>query len=569
MKRILLVDDNKQNVYMAEVLFTGNGYMIETAANGKEAMEKALANPPDLIISDILMPVMDGFALCREWRKDVKLRDIPFVFYTATYTEPEDEQFALSLGADRFIKKPMDTLELVRITGEIIHRKETDSYPDKQQEPPQEEVYLRLYNQTLVHKLEDKLFQLEGANKRLEYEIKERQYAEQRLYSYERQIVQSQKMEALGTLAGGIAHDFNNILMAIMAHAELALIDSAEHLPNDKNIDQILVACHRAKELVNQILTFSRQTGMEKRVLKVSAIAHEVLKLIKSSLPPGIEIRQRIMSESPVMANPTQIYQVLINLCTNASHAIKNNDGFIEVRLSDCIIDNPEDPALQGLAQGKYQKLEVIDNGTGIKVDDLEKIFTPYFTTRKDEGGTGLGLSVVQNIVKTSGGCITVKSTCGEGTAFSVYLPVCEEGIDDASYERGIIKSDNEHILFIDDETAFMEMAVEMLKKLGYRVTAFSESLAALKAFKASPMDFDLVLSDIEMPCMTGLELAKELCVIRNDIPVILCTGFSDRITEQKVEEIKIKAFLMKPFILSDLSKTIRKALGKTGGTIK
>jgi CheY-like chemotaxis protein len=569
MKKILVVDDNKQNIYMAEILFAGNGFEVETASNGKEALEKARVNPPDLLISDVLMPVMDGFALCREWRKDETLKNIPFIFYTATYTEPEDEQFALSLGADRFIKKPLDTIELIRITKELINKKETGSYPDKEMESPQEEVYLRLYNQTLVHKLEDKLFQLEEANKRLEYEIRERQYAEQRLYSYERQIAQSQKMEALGSLAGGIAHDFNNILMAIMAHAELALMDSSENIPNIKNIEQIQVACNRAKELINQILTFSRQAGMEKRPIKISNIAQEVLKLIKSSLPPGIQVIQKIESESPVMANPTQIYQVLINLCTNASHAIKDNNGFIEVRLSDCLIDNPEEPALLGLAPGRYQKLEVIDNGCGIKENDLDEIFAPYFTTRKEEGGTGLGLSVVQNIVKNMEGRITVKSIYGEGATFSLFFPVCQDSDEKALYDSAIIKTENEHILFIDDEPTFMEMAVEMLKKLGYRVTAFSESMAALKAFKARPMEFDLVLSDIEMPFMSGLELVNELHAINNDIPVVLCTGFSDRITDQRAEELKINGFLMKPFVLSDLSKAIRKALGKTNGVIK
>ncbi len=568
MERILVVDDNKQNIYMAEILFAGNGYEVETASNGKEALEKAHTNPPDLLISDVLMPVMDGFALCREWRKDENLKNIPFVFYTATYTEPEDEQFALSLGADRFIKKPINTIELIRITKELTNKKETGSYPDKELESPQEEVYLRLYNQALVHKLEDKLLQLEDANKRLEYEIKERQYAEQRLYSYEKQIAQSQKMEALGSLAGGIAHDFNNILLAIMAHAELALLDSNEHLPNDQNINQILVACNRAKELVNQILTFSRQTSMEKRPLKISVITEEVLKLIKSSLPAGIEIKQHIKSESQVLANPTQIYQVLINLCTNASHAIKDKNGFIEVRLSDVIIDNPEEPALQGLVPGRYQKLEVIDNGTGIKENDLDEIFTPYFTTRKEEGGTGLGLSVVQNIVKNSGGRVTVKSTYGNGAAFSLFFPICQDD-EKALYDRAVITSDNEHIMFVDDEATFMEMAVEMLKKLGYRVTSFSESMTALKAFKARPVEFDLVITDIKMPQMSGLELVNELHTIRNDIPVVICTGFSDRVTDKRAQELKIKGFLMKPFVMSDLSKTIRKALGKTDGVIK
>lgn len=561
MKRILIVDDNKQNLYMAEVLFSGNGYIVETAVNGKDALEKAYENIPNLILSDILMPGMDGFTLCREWQADENLRNIPFVFYTATYTEPEDEKFALSLGADRFIVKPADTEELLRITGEVLNeaeRKGSDTVPA---EDPKEEIYLRQYNQALIHKLEDKLIQLEETNKRLENEIMSRKYAEEKLYSIEKQLIQLQKMEALGTLAGGIAHDFNNILMAIMGHAEIALIRSREGKPEERNIELMLKACNRAKELINQILTFSRQTDIDKKPVQINKIITEVLKLLRSSLPALIEIKQRIESDSIVIANPTQIYQVIMNLCTNASHAISGKNGIIEVRLSDINLDSTTDPLPYGISPGLYQRLEVIDNGIGIDKDQIMEIFNPYFTTKMETGGTGLGLSLVQNIVKDSGGVITVESKAGEGTAFSIYFPVFKGHSAETLHKQEIPAGGNENILFIDDDPTLIEIGVELLKKLGYRVNAFKESSRALQVFRERPSDFDLVISDISMPGMSGLNLSNELLKIRRNIPVILCTGFSDKITEQRAEELGVKAFLMKPFILNSLSETIRKVL--------
>ncbi len=563
MKKVLIADDNKQNLYMAEVLFSGNGYLVETAANGKEAIDKARLNLPDIILADILMPVMDGFALCREWRNDTQLKHIPFIFYTATYTEPKDEEFALSLGADRFVVKPVDGAELIAITEEVLKDVGNRQPEVSDAQNSDEEVYLRQYNQTLIHKLEDKLVQLEESNRKLEEEIKSRVSAEQKLHGLERQLVQLQKMEALGTLAGGIAHDFNNILMAIMGHAEIALIDTQEGIPAEKNIEQVINACKRAKELVNQILTFSRQTDMDKKPLNVKNIINEVHKLLCSSLPVNIEVKKVLKSDSFIIANPIEIYQVLMNLCTNASHAISCSEGTIEVSLTDVSLENGDDPLLGDLAPGIYQKLEVADDGSGIKTEMLNQIFNPYFTTKKKGVGTGLGLSVVQRIVQGVGGAVTVRSEIGKGTVFSIYFPVYKGDVTMEFSGAAPVKGGNEHILFVDDQQPLIELGVEMLKRLGYRVTAFNDSRKALEIFRTRPDDFDLVLTDMDMPVLSGVMLADEIIKVRSDIPVVLCTGFSDLTLEKKCQELGIKSFLMKPFVRSMLSETVRKALGK------
>ncbi len=561
MTRILIVDDNEQNLYMAETLLKANGYEVESAKNGSEALEKARKEPPDLIMSDILMPVMDGFALCREWRLDDRLKMIPFIIYTATYTDAKDEKFARDLGADRFIVKPVSPDLLISIIREVIEKSQTEQTSYTEAPVLEEEIFLKKYNQRLIHKLEDKLTQLEATNRKLEDEIKERKVTETKLYGLERQLIQMQKMEALATLAGGIAHDFNNILMAVMGYAEIALMNCASEKPVRKEIEQVIKGCERAKDLVAQILSFSRQTDMERKPIQINKIVQDLLKLLRSSMPKSINITHKIESNSYVEANPTQIYQVLMNLCTNAGHCMPEGKGNINVSLTDVRVDESSKPLPEQLKPGLYQKLEISDNGIGIKKELLSRIFEPYFTTRKDSGGTGLGLSIVQGIVKECGGVIDVKSEYGKGTVFSIFFPVFTgKASPDSMLEGG-----SEHILFIDDESTSLEIGVELMQKLGYRVTAFMDSKKALNIFREIPESFDLVISDVIMPDINGINLTGEMHKIRPDTPVILCTGFSDKTTEQKAGDLGVKAFLMKPFVLADLSREIRKALNNTG----
>ncbi len=507
------------------------------------------------------MPVMDGFALCREWKLDDQLKSIPFIFYTATYTGPEDEKFALSLGAERFIVKPVAPESLVNAIQEVLDQIQANCPVLPVGKAPEEDVYLRQYNQTLIHKLEDKLIQLEATNQALQEETKERKRAEEKMFRLERQLMQSQKMEAIGTLAGGIAHDFNNILQAIMAYSDIALINTREGKSVEAHLEQALKACHRAKELVDQILTFSRQTEIDCKPVQAKAIVKEVLKLLRSSLPATIEIRQNIESESLILADPTQIFQVMMNLCTNAAHAMKEGNGTIDVALTDVKLDESFVFQHGNHTSDFYQKLEVSDNGMGMTSDQLEHIFEPYFTTKQKGKGTGLGLSVVHGIVKDSGGAITIQSELNKGSRFNLFFPIVEiEAFPDAPTAEPLVGG-REHILFIDDEPPLIEIGATMLEKLGYQLTACRDSKAALKIFQARPDDFDLVITDRTMPGLTGDRLARELLQIRSGLPVILCTGFSNGISEQKASQIGIKAFLMKPFVLRDLARTIRQVL--------
>jgi CheY-like chemotaxis protein/nitrogen-specific signal transduction histidine kinase len=561
MTKLLVVDDNSQNRYMAEVLFKGNGYQVESAVDGVEALEKARGNPPDMIVSDILMPGMDGFALCREWKQDDRLRSIPFIFYTATYTDPEDEKFALSLGADRFFVKPYAPEDLVAAIEEVL-REFRDCSPAFPVNPgPEEDVYLKKYNQALVHKLEDKLAQLENANQSLEKEIRERKLAEERMHRLESQLIQSQKMEAIGTLASGIAHDFNNILLAIMGYSEIALINNQAGKSDAKHTREALKACERAKELVHQILTFGRQTDIDRKPVQIRTVVKEVLKLLRASLPATIEIRQKLESESLILADPTQIYQVVMNLGNNAAQAMKERAGAIDVTLVDVELDETYVFSHHGLTPGRYQKLEVSDTGVGITPDHLKRIFEPYFTTKPRGEGTGLGLSVVHGIVKNSDGTISVYSEPDQGSTFKVFFPIFESDAIAEAPPVELPEGGKESILFVDDEPTLLEIGAELLKRLGYRVATCGNGRAALKTFKSRPNEFDLVITDMTMPGLTGDKLAEELLRVRPDLPVILCTGFGNAVMGKKACRTGVKAHLMKPFVLRDLAKTIRQVL--------
>ena len=368
-------------------------------------------------------------------------------------------------------------------------------------------------------------------------------------------------MEAVGTLAGGIAHDFNNILSAIIGYTELGLNDAAS-LPNlKKKLDEILKAGYRARDLVKQILAFSRQADHEKKAIQIKLIIKEALKLLRASIPTTIEIRHNLMSNAMVMADPTQIHQILMNLCTNAEHAMSESGGILEVSLNNVELDrnfamrNPEIPP------GRYVCLTVSDTGHGMSEELMKRLYDPFFTTKDPDKGTGLGLSVVHGIVKSHGGTISVQSKPGKGASFNVFLPIVEKQIQPGVEIRLQVPTGNERILFVDDEKSIMDLGRQVLEQLGYEVEARSSSIEALESFKAYPDNFDIVITDMTMPHMTGAKLAHELMRIRPDIPIILCTGFSQSINEDQALKIGFRAFIMKPISIEKIARTIRQVL--------
>jgi signal transduction histidine kinase/ActR/RegA family two-component response regulator len=375
------------------------------------------------------------------------------------------------------------------------------------------------------------------------------------------QLHQAQKMESIGNLAGGIAHDFNNILSSIIGFTELALDDAAKGSTIEDSLQEIFTAGKRARDLVKQILAFARQSEGEIKPLQVNTIAKEVLKFIRSTIPAAITIKENINSDSVTMGNPTQIHQIIMNLCTNAAQAMEDRGGILEVTLNDVAMDNDSSMEAKSLKPGNYLELTISDTGAGIDPEIIDKIFEPYFTTKEQGQGTGMGLAMVHGIVENYGGKVTVNSTPGQGTLFAVYLPVIRQQKEQRTYEPEVLPTGTERILFVDDEAPLAKMGSQILERLGYSVTTRISSMEALEMFRAEPDDFDLVISDVTMPDMTGDELAIEMMKIRPDIPVILCTGYSKKISDESAAHIGIKAFAYKPIVKADLAKTIRKVL--------
>jgi PAS domain S-box-containing protein len=377
----------------------------------------------------------------------------------------------------------------------------------------------------------------------------------------EDRLTQAQKMEAIGTLAGGIAHDFNNLLSAIIGYTELSLGQLKEELDIKENLMEVIKAGKRAGDLVKQILAFSRQSELELRPIQIKPIIIDALKLLRALIPKTIEIQKNISSDATVSADPTQIHQVLMNLCANASHAMQENGGVLEVSLTDVMIDadfiaqNPE------IAAGNYLRIRVSDSGCGMTRESMERIFNPFYTTKKRGKGTGMGLAVVHGIVKSHGGTINVSSEFGKGSVFDVYLPIIEYFKKPENHAEAAIPTGKERILFVDDEEFMVDLGKQMLEELGYQVTAISSSVEALDLFGTNSDKFDLVITDMTMPRMTGEKLAKELMNIRPDIPIVICTGYSESLTEESAKSMGIKEYAMKPLVMRDLAKIVRKVL--------
>ena len=830
--KILIVDDLKINLDLLQAVLERSGYEVTSARNGIEALERLKKDSIDMIISDVSMPKMDGFALCRECKMDDALRKIPFIFHSGTYTREEDKKLALGLGAERFITKPIEIKPFMEIIEDVF-KDYNKGLPDPSEIPAEKADFalFKEHNDRLIEKLDRKVCQLEeseralqkrtyGLNKRLKelnclygisklvekpgisfgeiaqgvvdlipsawhhpditcaraslegqefrtedfretpwkqacdiiaindrvgalevyylgkrserdeglflkeerdliiaiagelgritarihaeeafqeaheklelsfkrrsealqesearyrtfaenlpgivyrisirenrvhflndmlpvmtgfkeaelekgdtcsigpfilaedrdkvtstirtavedktsfdvdyrfihkngdikwcreigrailgtdgkplyidgiiFDITGRKQMEEEKAELEEQLRQAQRMEAMGTLAGGIAHEFNNILWIISANAEFALNILPEGNKVCKNLQRIEKACFRASDLVKQILSFSRQEKQAPRPSDIRPVVKETLKFIRSSLPTTIEIKLEIPSQlGMVRVDPTQIHQVITNLCANAFDAMRKEGGELEVSLADTELEQNTLPLPLGLAPGRYVRMRVKDTGLGMDQVVMKRIFEPFFTTKPVGKGTGMGLSVVHGIVQSYHGDITVDSEPGKGAVFDVFLPVIEDKPKIEVRTTKSVPTGEERILFVDDEVEIVESAREILEDLGYQVESENSPVEALRMFREQPDRFSLVITDMTMPRMTGERLARELLRIRSDIPIIMCTGYGELINGERAKEAGIKEIIMKPARISNVAEAIRRVLDK------
>ncbi len=435
-----------------------------------------------------------------------------------------------------------------------------DFYMRKLLQTEQEKV--QAANSTLERRVEERTRQLTTANRDLKKEIEARKHHQKEKAKLEAQLLHLQKLETIGTLAGGIAHDFNNILTPILGYTEMAL----EELPDEStlkyDVEQINHAAARGKDLVHQILTFSRQVNVEKKPLELHLVIREVMNLMRASFPSNIEIRQKLDEDcGTVMADATQMHQIIMNICTNAYHAMMSKGGRLDVKLDALELDARKMKTGIKIKSGTYVRLTISDTGHGMDKQTMDRIFEPFFTKKEVGSGSGLGLSVVHGIVANHGGFMKVESQPGKGSRFMIYLPQhTAESIDEETIREEAIKG-SERILFVDDEKEITYMGKKMLESLGYSVEIYTNGPSALRELKNNPGKYDLMVTDQAMPKMLGTDLVKAARKIRPDLKVIIITGYKDSIPRNAENELGVSELILKPLILSDFSKLIREVL--------
>ena len=513
--KILIVDDDTVVAASVKAVLARREYNITVTNDALEAIELLHQTEFDLAILDVMMPVMNGFQIM-ETVKDLDL-DTIFIIMTGD-TTMDSAIKAIREGASDYIRKPFDADELmIRVENAIRHKRSKDEKRVIQSEKKQLELQLR----------------------------------------------QSQKMEAIGTLAGGMAHDFNNTLGIIIGNTELAIRTTQKDSPTRQYLNNIITASCRAEEMVSRLLSFSRITDAEKKPIDLISSVNESLKLLRSSLPSDIEIRKNFPeSKLVIMGDPTQINQVMVNLCTNAAHAMNGSGGVIELNITTKVIGIDPITSFSDLPQGPYAELTISDTGHGIPNDVIKRVFDPYFTTKEPGKGTGMGLSVVHGIVKSHGGIIKVDSRVGSGSVFTVYVPLIDAVVDDKPVlDNEYIPGGKENILLVDDEYMIADTMKIMMEQLGYKVEAFTESNRALEVFENDPGAFDLVITDMTMPKMTGDLLASKIQDIRKNTPVIICTGFNNKVDPEDLKEKGVCEILTKPVRTTTLAKAINNVL--------
>ncbi|WP_319523384.1 response regulator [uncultured Desulfosarcina sp.] len=510
--RILICDDEPRMTASIKALLSASGYEASTTNDPRHALTLIHAESPDLVIMDIMMPGMTGFEVLES--VDRERCDASFIIVTGE-ASIDSAIKAIRMGANDYLRKPFEP----------------------------EELLIRVENA-----LDQRQMRLDHTNIQAEKQ------------QLENQLRQSQKMEAIGTLAGGIAHDFNNVLSIILGNTELALATIPKKETARQNLERILTASLRAREMIQQLLRFSRKEESGRKPLQLNHVVGESLKLMRASLPTNIAIETDISAaELTAVADATQIHQIMLNLCTNAAHAMASG-GVLTIRLEPVLLDRTA--GIEGLDPGSYARLIVADTGHGIEKNIIDRIFDPYFTTKETGKGTGMGLSVVHGIVKSSGGDIRVFSNPGQYTEFHIYLPTVDTVIDEKPADLGKqLPGGGEHILLVDDEEMLVDMMQQVLEQLGYTVSAHADSSTAFNAFRSQPLSYDLLITDMTMPGMNGIELTRALKAVRADLPVILCTGFNEQISEKNAQSMGVQALLMKPVGMQQLAETIRSVL--------
>ena len=555
MPKILAIDDKTDNlISLSAVLkFMIPGCEVLMATTGPEGIRKAQSDKPDTILLDIKMPDMDGYEVCRILKATPATSHIPVIMISAIRTESKDLVKGLDSGADVYLAKPIDEYVLTAQVKTALRVKAAEDS-------------LRRQKQDLEAVVQNRTMELVQTNQQLRKEIEQHELEKEKNRKLESQLRQSQKMEAIGTLAGGIAHDFNNILFPIFGYTQMLLEDAPEQGTLRHGLTQIMAGAERARELVRQILTVSRRQEQSTRPLQPHLIIKEALNLARSSLPSTIKINQDIDPKSGmIMADPTQLHQIVMNLITNAFQAMADTGGELSIILKAVELKQSELKPVEmnptAMIPGPYICLTVKDTGPGIEKDIQERIFDPYFTTKEKGRGTGLGLSIVNGIVQSHGGRIQVFCPPGLGTEFKIFLPAIEKKNAPPIKTQSTLERGKEKILLVDDQEMIIGVVKQMIAHLGYKVTACNSSTDALELFSANPQGFDMVMTDLTMPGMTGATMAVKMLDIREDIPIILCTGFSDSMSREKAKSLGIRELLLKPISMDLLAKTLRNVL--------
>ncbi len=668
MGRILIVDADQAVLLALAAGFGAAKHTVQTAPDGVKAWHAALDFHPDVIVSELQLPVLDGYRLLWRCKSHERLGTARFVVHTSSFDRPEDEQLLLALGADAVVAKSsssaalldrvaellarpreaqgeaprnLDIGALSQVVASITARKRTEAALHESEERRRlamaaarlgtweidlvtgrqhwSDGYAELYGRSndfcpageaeffeLVHP-DDRAEMYRSFGRALEddvpyacefrvlwpdgtthwhatfgraqrdaqgrpvrmlgvgMDVSERKRAEEAHQQLEAQLRQSQKLEAVGTLAGGIAHDFNNLLSAIAGNTTLAMSDLADDHPVHESLREILGATQRGKDLVERILTFSSPQEHRLAPVRLTPTLHEVVKLLRPTIPAGVRLTLNADETVPlVRADPAQVHQLAVNLVANAWHALQGQSGEIRINVASCRVDSTLCAVHPELRPGPHVRVSFTDTGCGMAGSTLSRIFEPFFTTKPAGLGTGLGLSVAHGIMRSHGGAISVDSQLGHGTTFHLYFPALDTDAAAADTEvlpPPVSLGRGEHILYIDDERALVRLTERLFRRLNYRISGCTRADEALMQFAAQPAEYDLVITDFNMPGMSGMDIAKELLKIRPDVPIVLVSGYLRAAEMEQARALGIREVLTKPSAVQDLVTVVHRLL--------